>query len=259
MPLEGTKVRLRAETFADHYSHARLFYRSQTEIEQAHLASALVFELSKVALEHVRNRVLANLRNVDEDLAKRVADGLEHGPAGEVQGSGRAAGHGRLAGPAHRRQVSADSLHGRAVGILVTDGADGELVEAVRKAVEGEGATVKIVAPKIGGVTLKDGSKLKADGQLAGTPSVLFDAVALVLSEDGCAKLLKESAAIDFAANAFGHLKAIGFSTEAQPLLDKAGVAADEGVVDLEDGAAGFIDQARTRQWDREPKVRMLA
>src|SRR6201994_4405949 len=73
---DATKVRLRAESFADHYSQARLFFRSQTEIEQAHLASALVFELSKCSFEHVRNRVLGNLRNVDADLAKRVAAGL---------------------------------------------------------------------------------------------------------------------------------------------------------------------------------------
>ncbi|MET0651130.1 MAG: catalase [Hyphomicrobiaceae bacterium] len=258
LPLEGPKVRLRAETFADHYSHARLFYRSQTEIEQAHIASALVFELSKVVLEHVRNRVMANLRNVDENLAKRVANGLNM----DLPAKSKAAvePHDMDLSPALRIVGKyPDSLLGRSIGILVTDGADGKLVKAVRKAAEGEGATVKIVAPKVGGVTLKDGSKLKADGQLAGTPSVLFDAVALVLSEDGCKKLLKESAAVDFAANAFVHLKAIGFSKEAQPLLDKAGVAADEGVVDLEDGAAGFIDQARTRQWDREPKVRMLA
>ena len=61
LPLEGPKVRLRAETFADHYSHARLFYRSQTEIEQAHIASALVFELSKVVFEHVRNLSLIHI------------------------------------------------------------------------------------------------------------------------------------------------------------------------------------------------------
>jgi catalase len=72
-------------------------------------------------------------------------------------------------------------------------------------------------------------------------------------------ELLKDGAAVDFAKNAFGHLKAIGFSRDAQPLLDKAGVEADLGVVDLEDRSADFIAQARTRQWEREPMVRMLA
>ena len=258
VPMAGEKVRLRAESFADHYSQARLFFRSQTEIEQAHLASALVFELSKVTLDHVRTRVLANLRNVDEELAKRVADGmsvplpeatkpavdpidLEASPALRIVGK------------------YPDTLKGRKVGILVADGSDGAVVEAVRKAVEGDGGGVFIVAPKIGGAKLADGYILAADGQLAGSPSVLFDAVAIILSDEGCARLLKEGAAVDFVKDAFGHLKAIGCTPQAQPLLDKAGVEPDEGVVDLTASAKAFLAPARRRQWKREPKVRTLA
>ena len=258
LPLGETKVRLRAESFADHYSHARLFFRSQTEIEQAHLASALVFELSKVTLEHVRNRVMGNLRNVDEDLAQRVANGLnvelpqKNEPAVEPKTMKASPGL-RIIGK------YPPTLEGRSVAILVTDGANGKIVKAVKKLAEGEGATVKIVAPKVGGVILKDGTQLPADGQLAGMPSVLFDAVALVLSEKGCEELVKDGAATDFAKNAFGHLKAIGFTPEGQMLLDKAGVETDDGVIDVSGGADAFIEQARTRLWDREPKVRMLA
>jgi catalase len=255
---DGAKVRMRAESFADHYSQARLFFRSQTEIEQAHLASALVFELSKCAFDHVRDRVLANLGNVDADLAQRVATGLnvplppKSAPVIEPQDM--------TLSPALRIVGKyPETLMGRAVGILVTDGADGAVVKAVRKAAEAEGAGVKIVAYKIGGVTLKSGELLKADGQLAGSPSVLFDAVALVVSEDGCAQLLNDSAAIDFVSNAFVHLKAIGHTVEAQPLLDKAGVGSDAGVIDLSVGPEAFLPAARTRQWDREPKVRFLA
>ncbi|WP_430419639.1 catalase [Phenylobacterium sp.] len=257
-PVEGTKVRLRAETFADHFSHARLFYRSQTPIEQAHLASALVFELSKCSFEHVRNRILGNLQNVDEDLAARVADGL----AMPLPPKNAAAVEpiDMDASPLLRIVGKyPETLQGRAVGILVTDGADGAVVEAVKAAALAEGAAVKIIAPKVGGAKLKGGKLMKADGQLAGMPSVLFDAVALVLSEEGCADLLGESAAVDFVSNAFVHLKAIGFTPEAQPLLDKANVEADAGIVDLSGGADGFVAPARTRQWDREPNVRKLA
>jgi catalase len=118
---------------------------------------------------------------------------------------------------------------------------------------------VKIITPRIGGVSLKGGTLLKSDGQLAGSPSVIFDAVALVLSRDGCSQLLKDGAAVDFIHDAFGHLKAIGFTGEAQPLLDKAGVEPDASVIDLSGGPKAFIEVARTRQWDREPKVRILA
>ncbi len=257
-PVEDTKVRLRAETFADHYSQARLFFRSQTAPEQAHLASAIVFELSKLSLDHVRDRVLGNLQNVDTDLAQRVADGL--GVDLPKANAAASEPYDMDESPALRIVGKyPDSLKGRAVGILVSDGADGVVIDAIKAAAEGAGATVKIVAPKIGGVKLKGGKRLKADGQLAGTPSVMFDAVAIVLSEAGCAELLKEGAAVDFAKDAFGHLKAIGFTPEAQALLDKAGVEADAGVIDVSTDAKAWLKPAATRQWDREPKVRMLA
>lgn len=257
-PVEQAKVRIRAETFADHYSQARLFYRSQTDIEQAHLASAIVFELSKVTLDHVRDRVLGNLQNVDTGLAQRVADGLNvklpaANPAASKPFDMDVSPALRIVGK------YPDTLKGRAVGILVSDGADGAVVDAVKAAAESAGASVKIVAPRIGGVKLKGGKLLPADGQLAGTPSVLFDAVAVVLSEAGCAELLKESAAVDFVSNAFVHLKAIGHTAEAQPLLDKAGVAPDAGIVDLAAGPKAWLAPAATRQWDREPSVRNLA
>jgi len=256
--VEGEKVRLRAESFADHYSQARLFFRSQTEIEQAHLASAIVFELSKVSLAHVRERVLANLQNVDKTLAQRVADGLNL-PLPEASDPG-VAPIDLDASPALRIVGKyPDTLKGRKVAILVADGSDGAVVDAVKAVVEGDGGSVFIVAPKIGGAKLKGGKTLAADGQLAGSPSVLFDAVAIVLSEDGCVQMLKEGAAVDFAKDAFGHLKAIGHTPEAQPLLDKAGVEPDPGVIDLSKDTTGFLAPARTRQWDREAKVRMLA
>ena len=255
---EGPKARLRAESFADHYSQARLFFRSQTPIEQAHIASALVFELPKCSFEHVRARILANLQNVDPDLATRVADGL----SASLPGASAPAAKPFDMDPSPALRIVGkypDTLQGRTLAILVTDGADRAVVTGVRAAAEAEGATVKIVAPKVGGVTLKDGKRLAADGQLAGAPSVLFDAVALVLSTDGCAQLLRESAAVDFVSNAFVHLKAIGFTPQAQPLLDRAGVAPDAAIVDMSGGAKPFIVSARGRQWDREPKVRTLA
>src|SRR5205807_481509 len=39
----GAKRRLRPESFADHYSQARLFYVSQTPVEQRHITDAFVF------------------------------------------------------------------------------------------------------------------------------------------------------------------------------------------------------------------------
>ena len=254
---QGDKLRIRPESFADHYSQARLFFRSLDAPEQAHLASALVFELSKVGLDHIRQRVLANLVNVDPDLAARVADGLamdvpKASPAAaKVQDFDLSPALRIINGPLDEK-----TLKGRSVGILIADGSDAKLLDSVVAAVEAEGGRPVLVAPKVGGAKLSNGKIRKADGQLAGSPSVLFDAVAILLSEEGCAALLGEGAAVQFVMDAFGHLKGIGATAEAQPLLDKAGVVPDSGVTDLGDG---FIAAAKTRHWDREPKVRTLA
>lgn len=251
------KARVRSKSFADHYTQARLFYRSQTVHEQAHIAYAFVFELSKVETPHVREAMVAHLRNVDEDLAERVAAGLGIDP---LPDPARAA-----VAPVEMPRSDALSIHkksklvleGRSVGILVMDGSDRDLVEKLRSAVEDEGASSKLIAPRLSGFHWSDGSKAEAEAQLAGTPSVFFDAIAVVLSRDGARALCREAAAVDFVRDAFGHLKAIGFSTEARSLLDRANVEEDDGIVELSDCDA-FVQASKTRQWERERTLRSL-
>ena len=253
---EGQKLRIRPESFADHYSQARLFWRSMDPAEQAHIASAFVFELSKVSIEHIRRAMIANLRNVDEELAKRVADGLamklpKASPA-------KVAPIDMDPSPALRiirGPLEKHTLEGRTVGILFADGSDAAELRGVRDGVKKAGGNALLIAPKVGAVPLSDGSSISADAQLFGQPSVTVDACAVVLSKEAAAKLTKEGAAVQWVMDAFGHLKAIGHNTEAKPLLDKAGVQPDDGVVDLD----GFIEAAKKRYWDREPKVRTLA
>ena len=254
----GTKGRIRAESFADHYSQARMFYLSQTAHEQAHIASALVFELSKVEHAHVRQAMVGHLRHIDADLARRVAAGLA---LSDLPDAPAAAIPVREMEPSPALQIIGkmkDTLMGRAVGILIADGSDGAVIGQVAKAVTDAGAMVKIVAPKVGGATLTDSSLLAADGQLAGTPSVMFDAAAVILSDAGAKTLAKESAAIDFVRDAFGHLKAIAVDKGGLALLKTANVAQDAGIVDAGSTAA-FIAAAKTRQWGREKLVRTLA
>jgi catalase len=151
-----------------------------------------------------------------------------------------------------------DTLMGRTIGILIADGSDGAAVKTLENSARDAGATVKIVAPKVAGVKLADGSLLGADGQLAGTPSVLFDAVAIILSDEGAKALSMDGAAIDFVRDAFGHLKAIAVDKGGQALLKRANVGQDAGVVDSGDACA-FVAAAKTRQWEREKTVRTLA
>jgi len=148
-----------------------------------------------------------------------------------------------------------DTLMGRAIGILIAQGSDGAVIQKIKKAATDAGATVKIIAPRVGGANLADGTMLAADGQLAGTPSVLFDAVAVILSDEGAKALSREGAAIDFVRDAFAHLKAIAVDKGGQTLLRMASVGHDAGVVSSNDTDA-FVAAAKTRQWEREKLVR---
>jgi len=253
----GDKGRIRAESFADHYSQARQFYLSQSAYEQAHIASALVFELSKVEHLHIREAMVGHLRHIEENLANRVGAGLGFDKMPDAPES---AAPVQETEPSPALQIIGkmkDTLVGRAIGILIADGSDGAIIKTIKKAAIRAGASVKIVAPKVGGAKLADGSMLAADGQLAGTPSVLFDAVAVILSGEGAKALSMEGAAIDFVRDAFGHLKAIAADKGGQTLLKNANVGRDAGVVNAND-KEGFIAAAKTRHWDREKHVRTL-
>ncbi len=252
----GEKLRVRAERFADHYSQANLFWISQTKSEQAHIASSFVFELSKVGLEQVPPRMVANLRNVDEELAKRVAEGLGIDLPAKAKAA-KAAVDMKPSDALSIHKNMKPTIKGRTIGVLIADGSPAADVKSRSKAaIAKAGGRPFIVAPKIGGVVLSDGKPMKADGQLAGSPSQLFDAVAIVLSDEGCKALVNQGAAVQFAMDAFGHLKAIGASPAAKPLLDKAGVKPDAGVTDL---GEAFIEAAAKRFYDREPSLRQLA
>ena len=259
-PLDGSKQRDRSPTFADHYSQARMFFLSQTEPEQDHIVAALIFELSKVEAAIVRETMLGHLVVIDDDLGNRVAAGLGHAdPITPATPAVAPRTDLALAPSLSMMARGTPPFAGRKVGALVTDGASATVVAALRTAVTNAGAMLKIVCPTIGGVALDDGSMLKADHQLAGGPSVLFDAVAVIASESGTDALLAESAAVAWVHDAFAHLKVIGSTAEAMPLLDAAGVEADEGIADLKSGADMFVETAAAgRIWAREPAVRTV-
>ena len=255
----GPKVRERSATFADHYSQARQFYISQTKSEQGHIADALIFELSKVEEPAIRERMVSHLPLIDAGLGDRVAKGL--GMTGKIHTAEPAVAPRQdlKKSPALSIALNPPSTFaGRKVGVLVTDGADASVIAGLRQAVEGVGATLEIVAPTIGGVKTSDGKMLKADHKIGGGPSVLFDAVALCVSEDGVAALAKNAAAAEFVADAFGHLKFIGWVPAAKPLIEKAGAKMDAGFIELgpKGSATAFVASCgELRLWERENTV----
>jgi len=251
---DGVKGRTRPDSFADHYTQARQFYISQTAPEQDHIVSAFVFELSRVEDSNIRELMVGHLRVIDADLARRVAKGLGM-PKLPPAAKPAVRPTEQPASPALSiLKKSRNTLETRVVGILVASGSDAKVVNALRKAAEKAGARVKVISDHIGPV---EGTTLEAGFQLAGTPSCLVDAVAIVLSEEGAGKLLGEAATIEFVRDAFGHLKAIAVDAGGMQLLDAAGIAPADGVVKASDPAA-FVKAAGTRFWDREKKVRLV-
>ncbi|MCA9736072.1 MAG: catalase [Gemmatimonadetes bacterium] len=253
----GPKLRVRPDSFADHYSQARQFYISQTEIEQRHMAEALTFELSKVETPAIRERVVSHLLHVDEALAEQVADGL--GLEGMPEAADAARPTRTDLPPSDALSIvknGPDSFAGRKVGALVTHGVDADVLDALREALESEGAMLEIVAPTVGGVEASDGSWIEGDEMLGGGPSVLYDAVVLLPSADEVEALAAQPAARDFVADAHQHMKFIGYLPAAEPLFEKAGVEwEDDGLVDLTsgDGCTTFVSACRAlRFWDRQ-------
>lgn len=261
-PEEGEQLRIRPASFADHYTQARLFFASQTEPEQNHIVSALVFELSKCVVPRVREAVLSRLINIDEDMARRVADGLGMGEVERAETMVEA--QDMPLSPALSILAKAiPTLKGRKVGCLVTDGTDDALIADIKAAVEDAGATLQFVAPKISGVQTAGGKLLPVDHQVAGGPSILFDAVILIPSQEGGAQLALQAEAVNFLRDAYGHLKVIAYLPAAAPILVKAGMSdvspdSDPGLISLErSSVADFIRSASAgRIWDREPSVR---
>ena len=251
----GEKRRIRPESFADHYSQARQFYISQTPVEQAHIGDAIVFELSKCDHAHIRERIVGHLMNIHDDLAGHVAQGL---------GLAEMPKAAEPAAPVNTSLPASDALSilkngptsfaGRKVGALVTDGVDMTVLGALRKAVEAEGAMLKIVAPKIFGVTADDGSTVEADEKIDGGPSVVFDAVAVLPSAEGAMMLARMPAARDFVSDAFAHYKFVAHNQHAAALFTAACVTPDAGFVSLDGSNAGeFVSACRQlRFWNRQ-------
>jgi catalase len=266
--LEGDKLRGKPEKFADHYSQATLFYESQTAVEKAHIVGGFRFELSKLTVPAIRERMLASLVNVSTDMAAKIADGLG---MKVPEAMPRA-----LATSMHPEVVTSPALsltalpgdggiRTRKVAILVADGVHGASVVAIQTALAAVGAVTCIIAPRLGPVKTADSESMAATGTLENSPPVLFDALVLPDGSDGVALLAGYGQTREFVANQYRHGKTILALGAAKALLDQADVAAtlpsgepDPGILLVGiaapgDSAAAFIAAvARHRHPSRE-------
>jgi catalase len=255
---DGPKRRLRPESFADHYSQARMFFRSQSPVEQTHLGDAIVFELSKVETTAIRHRVVASLRNVDDDLARHVAVGLgmedlpeRLEPEQEPVDVATSPALSMLAKPL-------ESFRGRRLGVLVSQGADATTLRMLRKATEAEGMTMSIVAPTVEGITDSEGVAVDVAEKIDGGPSVLFDAVAVVLAADGADDIATLPGAKDFVSDAHAHQKFVAYTETAAALFAAAAVEHGSApgyhrIDGTRTTADAFVEACRqVRTWDRD-------
>ncbi len=260
-PLEETKVRLRSESFADHYSQARMFFHSVTPQERTHIEMAFGFELGKVESEKIRLGVLGHLSVVDENLCAAVAQRL--GITDKIERARPAVKPKDLeASPALRLYGRyAPTLEGRTVGVLLGDGFAGGLLHELAARVSEEKASLKRIALRRGHVTDAQGEAHGVDAALEAAPSVLFDAVVVLSGPSGEAQLAGDPDFQPFLSDAFRHRKAIGLGG----LSDFAGVAKlpkQQGVFLLREPAdvAAWIEAAREgKQWTRDLSLPLRA
>jgi catalase len=238
---QGDKLRGKPEKFADHYTQATLFYDSQTAVEQAHIAGAFRFELSKLTVPAIRERMVSSLVNVSAELAATVAAGLgipvppampkvlAHPAKPEVA---KSAALSLMALPGE------GGIRSRSVAILVADGVDGDSIAAAHAALRSAGAKVHLIAPRLGAVKPAKGEPFDATGTLENSAPVLFDGVVLPDGAGGVKLLGSHAEVMDFISNQYRHGKTIFAIGASKVLLERAGVAAtladgeaDPGVV----------------------------
>ncbi len=228
--LESPKVRRRSPSFDDHFSQATLFWNSQSPAEKDHIVAAFRFELSKVDVPEIRQRMVDNLAHVDSRLAARVA-----APLGIGAPDAKAAA-GRIGFRDHRiiNKVDEDpalrmvghpggSVKTRKVAILVADGIDYPALRRLQQDLLDAGALCKLVAPQLGSVSTANGRQLPVDCTLVNMPSIMFDGVLIPGGADSSSALCSLGDAVHFVLEAYKHGKTICAINEGVQLLSTLG------------------------------------
>lgn len=293
--IDAKKVRGRSRSFFDHYSQAELFFNSQADYEQEHIINALSFELGKVVTPEIRERMLFQLKQIDDTLAQRVADNLGMAVPAKVEGplnqsipaDADPADYQPLPKQPQKLKKSEalsmantikDTIKTRQVAVLIADGFDDAAFNTIKAALEAEGAKVLPVANRGGEITGANGGKAKADLTLLTVASVLFDAVLIPGGAKAIAALKQDGDAVHFINEAYRHCKAIAAVGDGKELIQASFVGAQfssapakapvkapatEGVIINDDAAqvaTEFIQAiAKHRAWEREKAAKVPA
>ena len=263
MAREDHKVRGKPERFADHYTQATLFFNSQTPAEQQHIINAFRFELTKVQVPAIRERMVAGLMNVDMRLAREVADGLGitdmPEPLPKVLQKKVKAEVTQSKALSLLARPGDGSIRGRKVAIIVANGVSG--VDAIAERLAAEGAVPIVIGAKLGRVQADGGKPLEIGASLEVAPSVVFDALILPDGEAAANALAGNGRVLEFIKDTYRHCKPILAIGAATHVLEAAGVPltlpsgkADPGLLFGDNNKVdSFITAiAKHRHYDRE-------
>ncbi|MES2980236.1 MAG: catalase [Pseudomonadota bacterium] len=226
---DQAKVRGKPEKFAEHYNQARLFYESQTAVEQMHIAKAFRFELSKVTVPAIRQRTVAMLRNASEALAQEVAEGLGMASLPEPLPLATTSPITPEITVSPALSLMArpgdGSIKARKIAILIAAGVVGESITPIQAGLVAEGAVPRLVAPRIGPVTTAEGDELDADASLENEPGFLFDALVLPDGEAAVEALRRDGHTMEFIKDQYRHCKPILVMGASAALLNEIGIS----------------------------------
>ncbi len=287
--MEGAKVRVRSDSFSDHFTQATLFWNSQSEAEKQHIIEGFHFELGKVENVYIRQRMVELLANVDSELAAQTAKGigikefsgdlsyLEEPSAPKPNNKRGAAAPGRSAALSMANTVRTAKT--RKVAIVAADGFDNGALAEIQAALKSAGATSEIISKNLGTLQSAGGDEIEVDKSFLTAGSIMYDAVFVPGGAQNVETLKTQGSAVHFVGEAFKHCKPIAASGEAVELLTESGIkglsftgaeeedfVSDKGVVTTRKASnfASFADAfieaiAQHRHWNRAAKDQIPA
>ncbi len=283
--IDSKKIRARSRSFFDNFSQATLFFNSQSEPEKHHIIDALSFELGKVETIAIRERMVSLLTQVDKSLAGKVAANLglavPKNPDFQVNHSVPADGDPKKFQPLKTKMsleksdalsmanTIKNSIKTRKIAFLIADGVDQKSLAAMKTPLEASGATVQLIAPRLGVIKSREGKQIPVDQSFLTAASVLFDAVYVPGGEKSVQALLNEPAAVHFIREAYKHCKAIGCDSDGKKLLPGSAPGKQKSARITAPGHAGIITSGNAKEfikavanhrfWEREAERKIPA
>ncbi|MGN7388061.1 catalase [Sporosarcina sp. SAFN-015] len=248
--VEGRKIQARSESFADHFSQAKLFWNSMSIPEKKHIVDAFSFEVGKVKSRSVRQQIVDMFANVDVGLATALAEAVGAEFPTDVEESPITE-----SSPALSQLTTAMLPETRKVAILIGSGFDGDEVETLVSSCLNAGMSVDLVGDKFGVRYGENDLAVEIDETFLTVHPTLYDAIYVVGGEaDNMKKFTMDI--VDFINESYKHYKPIGIASTGKIFFEVSDAEAGPGIIVNENDGAfadNFINAvAAHRHWNRK-------